>query len=137
MKRASYFLFLFIFLFILWGCNDSGGREICRYWEGYISGTGAEKVKVTINFIGEELAKGSEKALKASKLIIRGENFTKYIEFKSDNGERLPKCWIFITQTSNPSYPYGIVTLSSDYKNIHGQIPDQDKLTTFYSENLM
>lgn len=134
MKRLSYFLFLLLLILSLSGCKNKTNEVVSRGWRGYLLSAGGEKTSVTINFTGKEELEGKNKTLKAGNLTITGGNFTKDIEFNSPDGEKSSNFWVFITKSANPSYPYGIVSISQDYKNINGQIPDMQVVNSFYSE---
>lgn len=132
MKKLPILLVI-IGILILAGCNTTGTGEIQKYWNGYLSSLDGQKIKVTINFTGKQVMESGIQMLKAEKLTITGEDFTQNIEFKSPDGEKSSKSWIFTTKSSNTSYPYGIISISQDFKDITGQIPTQASLSTFYS----
>lgn len=131
--KKILFLFIIISMITASSCSTNSSKEICKYWKGYLSNPEGKKITVTINFIGSEINEGGSRVLKADKLIISGDGFTKNIEFKSPNGSKSLKSWVFATQSQDPDYPYGIVSVSSDYKDITGQIPEFNEMSTFYS----
>jgi len=135
LKRWFLFLVIFSFLFVLPGCQNKDDGTVNRFYKGYVKNGDGAKVDVTINFMGKESTDGQDKVLKANKLTIKGDNFTKDIEFKSYNGEKTSKNWVFITDSLSESYSYGVVLLSTDYKHINGQIPSNESTLTFYSED--
>lgn len=132
MKRAIFIIIL-ILAAVFYGCSTDTTIVVNKYWNGYISGADGSRLKVTINFTGNETQTGSSRALKAGSLMIKGDNFTKTVEFQSPDAEQASNFWVFITKSQNPVYPYGIVSISRDYKDINGQIPVLQALVNFYS----
>lgn len=136
MKKVLSVLLFIITITLLSGCSFKQTGEICKTWKGYLSNPDEKKIEITINFIGNEVNKDGAQVLKAKKLTITGDNFTNDIEFKSPEGSKSLKSWVFITESTDPQYPYGIVSISCDYKDITGQIPMQETLETFYSTDI-
>lgn len=136
LKKSFRAILLFMAILCLYGCSSNDNSEVSKNWSGYLSSPGRGKMKITISFTGKEHKINQDKVLKASKLTIKGDTFEKDIEFKYAEGDRAASCWVFVTKAKDSPYPYGVVSISSDYKNINGQIPDNEVLTTFYSESM-
>jgi hypothetical protein len=135
LRKVLIFLTLLLVIAAFTGCIQKKGGEICRYWNGYIQDVNGNKSRVSINFIGLEIKSEGIRILKANKLIIKGASFTRNIEFISSEGQKSSSGWVFTTRSTNPSYPYGIITITMDYENINGQIPGEEAMSTFYSED--
>lgn len=136
MKKALYFLIVLLVSLMLPGCGHTSNGDVCRYWKGYMTEPDGVTSKVSIAFTGRELKAQNNTTLEAVDLIIKGDSFTKDIDFKKSEGEKKEKYWTFITQSSDPEYPYGMITISSDYKEISGRIPDDGAVADFYSDDM-
>lgn len=133
MKRVLFFFDILLIMFIFTGCSRTSNGEVVKYWKGYIKNQSGASSKISIVFTGRESKNKNDTALEAIDLIIKGDSFTKDIDFKEKKGEKEDKSWVFITASSDPEYPYGIITISSDYKQIFGRIPDGGTIADFYS----
>lgn len=135
MKKVFICFLLLILISSSGACSPPGEKgSISKSWTGFISLPG-ERIKINIDFSGYEVIENGKRVLKASKLTISGDNYSRDVEFSSYDGEKKSNYWVFRTKSENPSYPYGIVSISRDYKSINGQIPDGKNMTTFYSED--
>lgn len=136
MRNAVCFMIILLISLLLPGCSRTSNGEVFRYWKGYIKEPDGVESEVSITFTGRESKVQNNTTLEAIDLIIKGDSFTKDIDFKNSEGEKKGKSWSFITQSSDPEYPYGIITISSDYKEIFGRIPDDGAVADFYSNDM-
>jgi hypothetical protein len=136
MRKVSLIIALFFLIFTFSGCKKVNSGEVNRYWKGYLSNGKGSKDEVVINFTGREYKKDGHKMLHANRLSIKGDTYVKDVEFKNPEGKANGNTWVFITTSQNPQYPYGIVSISNDYKYINGQITDSQSKLSFYSKDM-